>query len=281
MATNTAATRESRRRKILERGADRLALITDRTQTLPSESDDKPHPDSSQQFNSHQDSPPDLSDRITASRSGDNAGFVPMSPNNDSTIDAGHIGSHIEPPLSTHAAITETSVAPAYGGSNGQSSIVSSTDQKSTLPTSSTVQHLTGPNSFVTPRQISSAISASESSRLFSSVAIALFVVLSNLGFPLLGSNIIRSIISYRPLYLVLLTSLTLVLARLLFNNQRGFERAVGGEHNMPSTSKYDWAEQAGKALEVGLVMQKAIEAVFMDCSVYVLIVIAGFTFVK
>ncbi|KAF2286925.1 hypothetical protein GH714_035542 [Hevea brasiliensis] len=242
MATNTAATRESRRRKILERGGDRLALITGRTQTLPSESDDKPHPDSSQQFNSHQDSPPDLSDRITGER-------LPLSlslslslpsvivnfvfcllvvvtmrdlflcPNNDSTIDAGHIGSHIEPPLSTHAAITETSVAPAYGGSNGQSSIVSSTDQKSTLPTSST-QHNKEHHKF-------------------------------------------------RPLYLVLLTSLTLVLARLLFNNQEVLKGLLE-ENIIPSTSKYDWAEQAGKALEVGLVMQKAIEAVFMDCSVYV-----------
>lgn len=170
------------------------------------------------------------------------------------------------------------------GVSNEHSSSASSTDHKSTIPNSGTVQHLesqTCLNRFVTPSQISSAIAASERSRVFCSITFALLVVLSYMGFPLLGSNIINSIISFRPLYLVLLTNLTLVVARLLFNNRRGFGRVVAGEFSVPSTGKYDWAEQAGKALEVGLLMQKAIEAIFMDFSVYAVIVIAFFSFVQ
>lgn len=67
MATKTAAAREYRRKKILDRGADRLAFIAGRTPTLPSESNGMPHPDSSQQLDSqlhHQDPPPDLSAQI-------------------------------------------------------------------------------------------------------------------------------------------------------------------------------------------------------------------------
>jgi hypothetical protein len=99
----------------------------------------------------------------------------------------------------------------------------------------------------VTPNQITSAIAASEKSRLRCSVVVALSAVLSHLGFPLLGSNLISSIINFRPLYLVLLTNVTLV----LFNNQRAFKGAVEAENKIPSTGGTDWTEQASEALKV------------------------------
>ncbi|KDP34230.1 hypothetical protein JCGZ_07801 [Jatropha curcas] len=283
MATNSAASREARRRKILERGADRLALITGRTETLPSES----HNDSnSDQLLRLQDPPPQpppsqLSDQITAFPDGGDRGFSSILPSNDPIIDAGNI----EPPSHRHEKTMESSRASASDGdSNERSLLALSIDETSNMSASGTVQNLDPqrrPNRFFTPSQISSAIATSERYRLFCSVTIALFVVLSYLGFPLLGGNMIKSIVSFRPLYLVLLTNLTLVLARLLFNNQRGFERVGGRESTIPSMNKNDWADQAGRVLEVGLVIQKAIEAVFMDCSVYVLIVTAGFSFVR
>ncbi|KAJ6697940.1 TRANSMEMBRANE PROTEIN [Salix purpurea] len=108
-------------------------------------------------------------------------------------------------------------------------------------------------SSFVTPNQITSAIAASEKSRLRCSVAVALLDVLSNLRFPLLGSNFTRSVIISRPLYLDLLTNVAPVLAPLLFNNHRAFEGAVEAENKIPSTggSGTDWTGQAGDALEV------------------------------
>jgi hypothetical protein len=102
-------------------------------------------------------------------------------------------------------------------------------------------------SSSVTPNQITSAIAASEKSRLRCSVVVALSAVLSHLGFPLLGSNLISSIINFRPLYLVLLTNVTLV----LFNNQRAFKGAVEAENKIPSTGGTDWTEQASEALKV------------------------------
>jgi hypothetical protein len=95
-----------------------------------------------------------------------------------------------------------------------------------------------------------------------------------------MGSNFVRSIIGFRPLYLLLLTNLTLVLVPLLFNNQRGFERAVDAENKIPSTDGSDWIEQAGNVMEVGLVIQRAMDAAFMDCSVYAVIIIGGLALV-
>ncbi|KAJ6406329.1 hypothetical protein OIU84_009953 [Salix udensis] len=100
---------------------------------------------------------------------------------------------------------------------------------------------------------IASSAETSEKSSLRCSVAVALLVVVSHLGFPLLGSNFTRSVIISRPLYLDLLTNVTPVLAPLLFNNHRGFEGAEEAENKIPSTggSGTDWTGQAGDALEV------------------------------
>ncbi|XP_050221009.1 uncharacterized protein LOC126671257 [Mercurialis annua] len=265
----TKSTRESRRRKILERGADRLALITGRPQNLPS------HP-----LNSNQHPPPsDLFDQTAASsRNGDDGRFGSTLSNKDSTVKAGHGESIIEPPLSTFEASRETSRASVLDEGSTEQSVL---DEKSTISTSGTPQNLESSkhlSRFVTASQISSAITASERSRLICSAVIALFVVLSSLGFPVIGSNSAKSIVSCRPVYLLLLTNATLVLARLLLNNQKAYARTVPGEISLMGN---DWVEQAGKALEVGLVMQKAIDAVLMDCSVYTIIIIVGFSFIK
>ncbi|PNT33370.2 hypothetical protein POPTR_006G244600v4 [Populus trichocarpa] len=174
---------ESRRRKNVDRGSDRLALITCQIHALP-------------------------------------PGY-PSQPLNSQ-----------DPPLHLSNKITESSLA------------------KPSRSTSGTEQNLKQQrwiSSSVTPNQITSAIAASEKSRLRCSVVVALSAVLSHLGFPLLGSNLISSIINFRPLYLVLLTNVTLV----LFNNQRAFKGAVEAENKIPSTGGTDWTEQASEALKV------------------------------
>lgn len=160
-----------------------------------------------------------------------------------------------------------------------QSSISSSSEGTASVSTSKQEQQLEPQrcqSRLFTPSQISSAISATEHTRLLCSVAVALLVVLSYVGFPLLRSNIIR----FSPLYLVLLTNLTIVLSQLLYDNQGGFQRPVGGENNIPSTDGYVLAQQASKVLEVGLLLQKVIDTIFMNCSVYSIIVICGLCFV-
>ncbi|KAM4074493.1 hypothetical protein ACJW30_10G097600 [Castanea mollissima] len=62
----------------------------------------------------------------------------------------------------------------------------------------------------------------------------------------------------------------------LISHTTAGFERAAGDENETSSLNGYGWAEQVGNTLETGLVMQKALDAIFMDCSVYAIIVICG-----
>ncbi|OMO91003.1 hypothetical protein COLO4_18713 [Corchorus olitorius] len=60
-----------------------------------------------------------------------------------------------------------------------------------------------------------------------------------------------------------------------------GSSERVNREENRKNVSADDnnWAEQLSKTFEVGLVVQKVIDAVFMDCSVYAVIVICGLSF--
>ncbi|XP_065872909.1 uncharacterized protein [Euphorbia lathyris] len=278
MATNiNTTTRESRRRKILERGSDRLALISGRSRSIPSQSQDIPVTDSFQPLNSHlhrQDLTPQFTNNPLPNCDDGEDSYKLRTNDSVSVVDAGSRLNNIEPTLFTPETITP-SRTPA---SDVDKSLASSTDQRSSTQAAGGMQLLEQlcSNRLVTPSQISSAIAATESPRLFCSVIVAVFVVLSCLGFPLLGRNTIKSIICFRPLYLVLLTNLTLVLAQLIFNNQRGFTRIVGENSDIPS-AKYDWAEQAGNALEIGLLMKKALDALVMDCSIYSIIVVAGF----
>lgn len=281
-----ASSRESRRRKILERGSDRLAFITGQAPP-PSQLHHAPETDSSKPLVSNE---PRLSDQTTVSSvgkdtiEGDPHGSTLVK--QDSVVDTGN-GSALNNERSAESLVPasesriEASSVPALVvNGREQSSFCTSTDQNSPVSTSSREQQHMEPRrgqlKFLTPSQINSAISATERARLFFSIAIALFVVFSYLGFPLLGSSLIKRILGFRPLFLVLLTNVTVVVSHLVFNNRGGFQRAIRGGDNIPSTDS--WA-QVSNTLEVGLMMRKVIDAIFMDCSVYSVVVICGLAF--
>lgn len=296
------SSREARRRRILERGSDRLALITGRIQTLPSPSSSpasSPRP-------SDQDPRYPLPSPSSVPPHGKDS-FRPTMSKSDSSTETGHMnayngGSGVEPHLrhpdtSNEASkapalgLNETSEAPALGLDETskapaletkhikESPVGSSTIQTSSVSTADTHQQSephTHQHRFFTPAQISSAVAASESTRILCSVAAALLVVLSNLGFPGLGSNIIKSITATRPLYLLLLANLTVVLARLLSDKQGGSNRAGKVVNKAPLESGNGWADQVSRALEASLLLQKVVDSVFMDCSFYAVVVICG-----
>ena len=125
--------------------------------------------------------------------------------------------------------------------------------------------------SVFTPRQISASISASQNIRLLCSLVIALLVILSHHGFPLM---VLGRIISFRPLLLVLLTDATVILGPLLLNQgneHRGEEaaRSKGKEGD-------SWTMNLGGMLEAAMLLQKSLGAVFMDCSICAVIMICG-----
>ncbi|OIW08379.1 hypothetical protein TanjilG_03055 [Lupinus angustifolius] len=75
------------------------------------------------------------------------------------------------------------------------------------------------------------------------------------------------------PLYLVLVTNLTVVFAKLLSTkNIRRYAISSGGDQG---------DAQLVRALEFGLVLQNVVDAFFMDCSVYAIVVVCGLSLVQ
>lgn len=121
----------------------------------------------------------------------------------------------------------------------------------------------------ITPRDINFSIISSENTRVVCSFVIAVLVVLSQINLP---HKVIKSksLIDYRPLYAVLLSDLLIVSATLALCSQ-GEE----DEREMKLEGDVNW-EGAVKLLEWGLILHQTIRAIFIDCSLYLAIVICS-----
>ncbi|CAN6540094.1 unnamed protein product [Malus baccata var. baccata] len=284
MTTNS---REARRRKIMERGSDRLALITGRIQTLPPSSfSSSPPPDpATHSEDTALPSRPSISpDQIPRTHVPDQ---IPVfTPEIEEMWSAPSTVQNESPTSQTETQFPGQIPVFTPGIEERRSS--SSTVQDESPP--STVQNESRPSSlsFEKPRlftasRISGTIEASERIRIYISMAIAVLVVFSHLGFPLLGSKLVKTLMGFRPLYLVLVTNVTLVLARIFNSGQQRHHRVPAGigEGQTMSGSEYKWAELLGKALGIGLLGKKVLDALFMDCAVYAIIVVCGLSFAQ
>ncbi|KZV16270.1 hypothetical protein F511_35836 [Dorcoceras hygrometricum] len=123
----------------------------------------------------------------------------------------------------------------------------------------------------ITPKEINSTIISSENTRVMCSTIIAVLVVLSHVNLP---HNVVRSksLIAYRPLYVVLVTDVLIVAARLALYTQKKREEE---DHK----GGVNWGG-AIKMLELGLVVHRGIRAIFIDCSFYLVIVVCGLSLV-
>jgi len=94
-----------------------------------------------------------------------------------------------------------------------------------------------------------------------------------------LGTNLFSTVISVRPLYVVLVTNVTAVIARLFFGVQRdsGRTRRSGSS----SDDGGDEYSQLARMLELCLVAKTVADAVFMDCAVYAIVLICGLSVIK
>lgn len=122
-------------------------------------------------------------------------------------------------------------------------------------------------------KELSSCIVASESTRIICSISIALLVVLSYIDYPLLGVNIVnsKSIIALRPLYMLLVTEFTVLFAYLVLKKGRFGD--LEEDARVLKAGEVNW-ERAERLLEGGLVAHQMVRAVFIDLSVYVVLVI-------
>lgn len=125
------------------------------------------------------------------------------------------------------------------------------------------------------PKAVKLEISLTESIRTLCSLGVAILVVLASVGFPILGSSFVKNVIFCRPLYLLLLTNITIVVSRLL-EKQRGFGGPEQQATSNLSVSENGLADQLGNALQLGFLLQDVIGALLIDCSIYAITVICG-----
>lgn len=272
------SSREARRRRIVDGGSDRLALITGRIQGLPAPSSPAYHEhsqtESFPQFFS-QDQVPDkiyvgLEDKHDASGS--------TLLKNDIRKKEYDAGSQVKPQISKHEITREATRTPAEEHGN-KTQPFSATQKTSTITETLPKPHGHRPK-FFTAKQISNGIMASERTRSFCSLMIALLVVLSYIDNPFLDLVNTESVIASRPLYILLLTDVTIVLARLFIEKQRGFDKHAEEERMVPPQDDgHNWTG-AVMVLETGLVVYQTICAIFMDFCIYAVIVICGLSLV-
>ncbi|XP_062023466.1 uncharacterized protein LOC133739690 [Rosa rugosa] len=248
--------REERRRRIAERGSDRMALITGQIQSLP------PSPPVSPVLPPQQPRPPinvgtlfkDDNRRGSTLQTQEASNKVPTQTNIETKQSEGVDGS------------TKTQL-PA------DTTIVSKSPTNTDQPQSQRRR-----TNFFSSKILNLCIVESENMRIVCSLIIALLVVLSYVDYALFGMNIVNSesVVASRPLYIILLTDVTVVMARLVYF------READEEERMVSSSQdnegHSWAG-AVKLLERGLVVYQAIRGIFIDFSVYAVVVICGLSF--
>uniref|UniRef100_A0A0E0JRE0 Uncharacterized protein n=1 Tax=Oryza punctata TaxID=4537 RepID=A0A0E0JRE0_ORYPU len=117
-----------------------------------------------------------------------------------------------------------------------------------------------------TPHEITQVISATEYNRFLASIIIAFLVVLSNWGLDI-GGTITRVLVGTRPILFLIVTNITIVFTLLMENKDPNVRGRQAGS-NLGS------ADNLGQMLEIGLLLQKALSALLMDCSVCAVIMI-------
>ncbi|KAJ8649911.1 hypothetical protein MRB53_002934 [Persea americana] len=251
-----ASTREIRRKRIVDRGSDRLAFITGQTDSLPPQQDFPQTP-----------SLPATTNNVATTHERDDAAGIVLPKSETSNEAASSF-------LDTQGSVKPSICSSVQASSNP---VVSSSIQTSSNPVvSDEPRVIPRPNNqrlIFTSDQIISAISASENIRLICSAIIALLAVISYSINPL-GRSFITSMIVSRPIYLVLVTNVTIVLGLLMAN--KGGSNKAEVEARKAAAKTDDWADNVGKALEVGLVLQKALSAVSMDFSICAVLLISG-----
>ncbi|WOK96458.1 hypothetical protein Cni_G05165 [Canna indica] len=275
--------REARRRKILERGSDRLAFIAGQVKSVPAPSSSSPpppfpqkeeHPQAPVAPSSEADvSRSHLSDKYGSSNNSTGTSWGRLENERNNGISKTHAQDEVlvnkkEDYISTSESRNQAeeqiqqneidSTLLSTSSANSSSNIVVSTaTSKKLVPFSS--------------KQINDAISASENLRLLCAVTIALLVVASNHGFAVGG--VFGSLTNLIPLLLLIMTDLTIVLWLLMTrqgSDDKKKERArTGGVES-------GWTGNMGDILETLLTFSKVASSVFMDCSICAVMIISG-----
>ncbi|KAF7031730.1 hypothetical protein CFC21_043013 [Triticum aestivum] len=261
----------TRRRRLVERGSDRLAFITGQTRDLPPDPD--PYPDSPvaeprlQPKHKSHSSEGDLLHKFNASSAASEIQPVYEPPLlrsrddetlNKRTYDYG--AASVQPKRDME--MRPKSVPPRDMDTRPRSAPPSQPNQADYSSWSlETLKQLVD----FTPQEITQAISATELNRCLASILIAFIVVVSNWGLDV-GGTITRVLVCTRPLLFLIITNVTIVMSLLMENrdpNARGRQAGISlGSDGL------------GLMLELGMLLQKASEAMLMDFSICAVIMI-------
>ncbi|XP_074585447.1 uncharacterized protein LOC141841210 isoform X1 [Curcuma longa] len=265
--------RESRRRRILEHGSERLAFISGQARLVPDSSS----------------SPQDSHTSVAPLTEVDATNYH-ISEKNGSDNDHNNTSETFESINSARSnevlvSKTKHDIDAVEPENNDQvKPLQTERDTKplsTSMPASSSRQvvsttrmHAKKQMSF-SSKQVSRGISASETMRLLCAVIIALLVVMSRRGYTL-GSGVASSILSFKPLFLAMFTDVTIILWLLKTTQQedeKEKEKARTGRDESRST------DDIGETVETILVLLKLATAIFMDCSICAVIIVCGLCF--
>ncbi|KAH7565196.1 hypothetical protein ACOSP7_020565 [Xanthoceras sorbifolium] len=292
MATNNNVKSEARRRRIQDAGSDRLALITGRIQTLP------PSPRTPAYSTSHLHARNESTPAVFFSQHDHETPRTPFfDQNNDGLDDAttfkmlkrdsslGYlkgntfdIGNKVDTKLHKINTDREAMQAPAVDDTKPETlpakSVVQDTlnDEKQLLLEPSKPNQ----NKLFSSKRIHYCIINSEGTRSFCALVIAVLVVLSSINYPLLNIVSSENIVASRPLYILLLTDVMIVVAHVYLENRRELEEAEA--ERMQSQEEGHNLVEAIVLMERGLVVYQIIRGVFIDFSIYAVVVICGFS---
>ncbi|WCJ24919.1 hypothetical protein M5689_006842 [Euphorbia peplus] len=279
--------RQQRRRRIMDKGTDRLALITGQIKNLEEsvtpKASDNPTPNPISTHHSHTESLPPImvsQDFINSINAGlheksKSAKMVKMRTITPTTDIVEPVSTNIVEEEKAPNTITSTEdniISNTIDDNNDNTNTntntnttnITNTDTNASSNTRTNAPVTTSSNNLTafTSKRINQSIIYSERARAICSIIIGLLVIVKN------GESFITS----RPFYLILLTDVTIVVARIFacFGDEGEDKRtaaAGGGGENV---------DDAFKLLERGLLLYQAIRAIFIDSSIYLVVVICG-----
>ncbi|XP_065858518.1 uncharacterized protein [Euphorbia lathyris] len=257
----------------MDKGGDRLALITGQIKNLDESVTPKACDTPTSTHHSHTESSPpimvsqDFLNSINASleEKANLSKMVKMRTISPTT----HVPDPVPKTVEENTPDTTTTTT-TTNNTKEASEIVTTSIRDTTPPVAATTASVPPPpppaasNSIFSSKRITQGIIFSEKPRAICSMIIGLLVFIMSK----------ESFIASRPFYLILLSDVTIVIARL-FGEEVEDKRAATGGGGGKAADGENW-DDAFKLLERGLVFYQATKAIFVDSSIYLVVVIFG-----
>ncbi|KAJ7552388.1 hypothetical protein O6H91_06G053700 [Diphasiastrum complanatum] len=286
-----ADAREARRQRILARGADRLAYITgerksmDRVQPDVAARPVSAAPQESNVSTAYESHSLDASSKILAHVRSEIEAIEANS--SQQSLQGGAIQSGKDHTLLPSIATVKEERS--LDGDKADAIITSSSDGI-LRRTEITRKNLSSSTSVFTLKGLNASIDFSARLRatLASFIAVLAAIKASGLLCHFSYAHVVDRVVPSWPIYLVVITDPLLVLSVLLLGFVKSFpqdeKQSASGIHDTSAdslTKALDVASAVGQSLDVALLLAKALRALFLDCSIYIVVLISFLPFAQ